>query len=181
MLEGRPHPVGAPARGAGVPALCARCATDGVHRTAMVGRSALVAAGGSAMKEPSLPRGPGASLWGRSGVSGTHPGRSRGRTVGREARPARGRRTVRVVVLRVAQCPLVDLVRATVRSAAATAGVEVVVEEIEGAFASPTLLVEGVDVTGAVASGSPACRLDLPTEAQVRAAFAAPPGRRGQR
>jgi hypothetical protein len=45
------------------------------------------------------------------------------------------------------------------------------VQELEGAFASPTLLVDGVDVTGRPAVSEPSCRLDLPTREQILAAF----------
>jgi hypothetical protein len=79
---------------------------------------------------------------------------------------------VQIELLHVPECPLVDNVRITLRVALADAGIDVRVEEIEGDFASPTLLIDGVDVTGAEMSGAPACRLDLPTREQILAAIA---------
>lgn len=80
----------------------------------------------------------------------------------------RGVRPVEVRLLHVADCPLVDLVRATLRGCLADAGVAVRVHEVEGDFPSPTLLVGGMDVvTGAAPAAEPCCRLDLPTRAQI--------------
>ena len=76
--------------------------------------------------------------------------------------------SVEVRLLHVPDCPLADLVRATLRGCLADAGVAVRVQEIEGAFPSPTLLVGGMDVvTGAAPAAEPCCRLDLPTRAQI--------------
>ena len=45
------------------------------------------------------------------------------------------------------------------------------VEEIVGEFASPTVLVNGHDVTGHIPAAHGSCRLDVPTEDQVIAAL----------
>jgi hypothetical protein len=83
---------------------------------------------------------------------------------------ARGR-VVHITLLHVPDCPLVDGVRATVRNALTTTGIEAIVEEVKGPYASPTLLVDGGDVTGALSHDTTSCRLDLPTEAQVLTAL----------
>jgi len=72
-----------------------------------------------------------------------------------------------VQILQVPDCPLVGRVRETVRQALASTGVPVVIEELTGDYPSPTVLVDGVDVTGRPAGSGGACRLDLPTEQQI--------------
>jgi alkylmercury lyase len=62
-------------------------------------------------------------------------------------------------------------VRTTLRSALIEAGIEATIKEIEGDFASPTLLIGGVDVTGAASCDLPSCRLDLPTREQILTAL----------
>jgi hypothetical protein len=49
------------------------------------------------------------------------------------------------------------------------------VEDLEGPYPSPTLLIDGTDVTGKSSRDGPACRLDLPTEEQILAALAPRP------
>jgi len=79
---------------------------------------------------------------------------------------------LQIELLHVPDCPLVDDVRVTLRGALADAGIDARVEEIEGDFASPTVRIDGVDVTGAEMCNAPACRLDLPTREQILAAIA---------
>jgi hypothetical protein len=78
---------------------------------------------------------------------------------------------IRIQLLHVPDCPLVEQVRATLSSSLAKANVQVVIEELEGPYASPTLVIDGVDVTGRSLAAGPACRLDLPTEHQVLSAL----------
>jgi len=54
-------------------------------------------------------------------------------------------------------------------------------ELVEGAFASPSVMVDGEDVTGMSQRGGAGCRLDLPTDEQIRVALqrALPAPRRG--
>jgi hypothetical protein len=78
---------------------------------------------------------------------------------------------VQVTLLHVKDCPLVEAVRTTLHDALATTNIEAVIEEVEGPYASPTLLVDGQDVTGALSHDAMSCRLDLPTEAQVLTAL----------
>jgi hypothetical protein len=81
-------------------------------------------------------------------------------------------RTPRIELLHVADCPLVDRVRATVEGCLADAGIGAAVHEREGLFASPTLLIDGRDVvTGAPVQAQASCRLDLPTPKQILAAL----------
>jgi hypothetical protein len=76
------------------------------------------------------------------------------------------------VILHVPDCPLVDRLRATVQSALKTVEIEANIEEMEGAFASPTLLVDGVEVSESSFHDGPSCRLELPTKGDVLAALA---------
>ncbi len=80
--------------------------------------------------------------------------------------------TIRVELLYGHKCPNLAAVRDLLRTCVARAGVPAIVEETEGAFPSPTLLVDGVDVTGRHAGESSACRLDLPTESDILTALA---------
>jgi hypothetical protein len=89
-----------------------------------------------------------------------------------EDHPGHARSTVAVQLLHVPDCPLVDGVRASLRSCLAKASVEASIEEIEGSYPSPTLLIEGIDVTGHRPAPGASCRLDLPTEEQILAALA---------
>jgi hypothetical protein len=54
----------------------------------------------------------------------------------------------------------------------AATGISAVIEEAEGDYPSPTLLVDGLDVvTGQPGGGAPRCRLDLPTREQIATAL----------
>ncbi len=50
-------------------------------------------------------------------------------------------------------------------------GLEVPIEEREGDYPSPTILLDGQDVMGSPASAAAACRLDVPTRERVLAAL----------
>lgn len=74
----------------------------------------------------------------------------------------------------VAGCPLVDQVRAALHECLRQAGIRVLVREREGPYPSPTLLINGIDVaTGTAPAGETCCRLDLPTDDQIRTALEA--------
>jgi len=78
----------------------------------------------------------------------------------------------------VPDCPNVDRVRQGLYDALAELGIEVDVEERVGDYASPTVVVDGLDVVTRMRPPSgPACRLDLPTHAQLIDALR-PPGHR---
>lgn len=75
---------------------------------------------------------------------------------------------VRVELLRVPDCPLAARVHALLHRCLDEAGIPAVVQDLEGRYPSPTLLIDGVDVvTGKAPSPGACCRLDLPTRRQV--------------
>ncbi len=81
------------------------------------------------------------------------------------------RLVMKVELLHVAECPNVDEARALLRECLIELQLDVAVEEREGAYPSPTILVNGVDVMGAPASQAAACRLDVPTRQRILAAL----------
>lgn len=78
---------------------------------------------------------------------------------------------IRVQLLHVADCPLVGELRTVLQHTLARNGLRAQIEELEGPYPSPTLLVDGVDVTGRATGTEPSCRLDLPSEEQILAAL----------
>lgn len=78
---------------------------------------------------------------------------------------------IRVQLLHVADCPLVGEVRTLLHHSLARSGLRAQIEELEGPYPSPTLLVDGVDVTGRATGTEPSCRLDFPSEEQILAAL----------
>lgn len=79
---------------------------------------------------------------------------------------------IRVQILHVPDCPLVDEMRSLLDRCLSRIALRTTVEQIEGPYGSPTLLVNGTDPTGRRATNGPSCRLDLPTEVEVLAALA---------
>jgi len=80
-----------------------------------------------------------------------------------------------VELLLVPQCRYAEHTRAVLLRCLTDAGLAVPVVERVGDYPSPTVLVNGVDVTTGAAGvrNVPACRLDLPTPQQVLAALQA--------
>ena len=75
-------------------------------------------------------------------------------------------------LLHVADCPLVSRVRDTLHDCLQYVGFPVGVEDLEGAYPSPTLLIDGIDVaTGGPPPRGICCRFDLPTGAQITTAL----------
>lgn len=70
---------------------------------------------------------------------------------------------MKIELLHVPDCPHVDAARAVLGECLSELKLGVTVEEREGPFPSPTILVNGVDVMGAPVSQIAACRLDVPT------------------
>lgn len=89
------------------------------------------------------------------------------RTVSAPTTSARAAVKISIQILHVAGCSNLDRLRSLVERCLAGLGISATVEEIEGTLPSPTLVVDGVDVTGRAPSFEASCRLDLPTEAQI--------------
>lgn len=80
----------------------------------------------------------------------------------------------RIQILKVPGCPLVDRLITEVERCLTEAGLGEPVEIVVGDFPSPTLVMDGVDVaTGRPVEGEPRCRMDLPSQEQIRAAVRA--------
>jgi hypothetical protein len=86
---------------------------------------------------------------------------------------------VHIELLHGPGCPFVGRVRTVLRDMLARTQVSAVVEEREGPYPSPTLLINGHDVTGHTPGPGPSCRLDLPTEEQILSAIGRVEARRG--
>jgi len=91
---------------------------------------------------------------------------------GRPGEPGPIKTVSRVQLLHVPGCALLDRVRATLQNSLTKTSVHTTIEEIEGPYSSPTLLIDGLDVTGRTPGAGPSCRLDLPTEDQILSALA---------
>jgi hypothetical protein len=77
-----------------------------------------------------------------------------------------------IVELRsVADCPNLDTVRDALAAALADLGGQATVIEQVGDYPSPSVLINGLDVMGAAAGATAACRLVLPTSEDIRAAL----------
>lgn len=69
-------------------------------------------------------------------------------------------------------CPNAAAARQLVHDCLAESGLDLVVTEHVGAYRSPTVLIDGVDVMGESADvRGDACRLDLPTRERLLAAL----------
>ncbi len=79
----------------------------------------------------------------------------------------RARAVVRIELLHVPDCSRLESVRALIHRAFIASGIEGTIEEVVGDHPSPTVLVNGVDVTGRSYESGAACRLDLPTDVQL--------------
>lgn len=84
---------------------------------------------------------------------------------------------MKIQLLHVPDCPLTDQLHARLSECVGHAGVSVEVEQREGVYPSPTLLINGLDAaTGHALSGDAlasdaCCRLDLPAHDQIIAAL----------
>ena len=78
-----------------------------------------------------------------------------------------------IQLVSVPDCPLLGSVRKVLGESLGRTPVSANVEELVGDYHSPTLLVDGFDVTGRppASDGVTSCRLDLPTEEQILAAL----------
>lgn len=78
---------------------------------------------------------------------------------------------MKIELLHVSGCPHVDAARALLSECLTELRLEVAVEDKEGAYPSPTIRVNRVDVMGAPASHAAACRLDVPTKERLLSAL----------
>jgi hypothetical protein len=85
---------------------------------------------------------------------------------------------VRISILHVPQCVWVPRLRGEVEAALSCLHATAVVEEIEGSYLSPTLLVDGIEIPGYTAGSEPACRIDIPSRKEIAAALLAGMARR---
>ena len=74
---------------------------------------------------------------------------------------------IQVELLHSADCPHVDSARRLLRTCLSEVGVEADIEEREGAYPSPTILVNGEDVMGRPPTPEASCRLDIPTHERL--------------
>jgi hypothetical protein len=80
---------------------------------------------------------------------------------------------MRISIVHIPDCPSAGRMRAEVEAALERTGATAVIEEIEGAYPSPTLLVDGVMVDGFPLGAGPACRIDVPAREQIASAILA--------
>ena len=78
---------------------------------------------------------------------------------------------MKIELLHVSDCPHVDTARALLRECLTELQLDVAIEDKEGAYPSPAILVDGVDVMGAPAFMAAACRLDVPTKHRLLVAL----------
>ena len=78
---------------------------------------------------------------------------------------------MRVQLLHVPGCSNVESARRLLRSTLSELGFNDPVEEEEGDYPSPTILIDGADVMGRPAGAGASCRLDLPTRERLVAAL----------
>jgi hypothetical protein len=80
---------------------------------------------------------------------------------------------IRIQILHVADCPLVGRVRQDVQACLERYGMDALIDDVEGPYPSPTLLVGDQDVTEQPPGIGPACRLNLPSRDQISRAIEA--------
>jgi hypothetical protein len=85
---------------------------------------------------------------------------------------------LRISILHTPDCPSVSRVRQTLEEALESVGATAVIEEIEGACLSPTVLIDGVEIDGYRLGSDPACRIALPEAGEIAAAITAAAGAR---
>jgi hypothetical protein len=80
--------------------------------------------------------------------------------------------TVTIELWRVPDCPLIDRVRTMLRECLDHNGIDLPVQERCGPYPSPTLVINGIDVsTGTPPGDDVCCRFDLPTHDQIHTAL----------
>lgn len=83
------------------------------------------------------------------------------------------RTSLRIQLLSVPDCPLVESARSALKNGLAQTHVDAIVEELVGDYSSPSILIDGFDVTGRrrAQGNQPSCRLDVPTQDQILVAL----------
>jgi hypothetical protein len=76
-----------------------------------------------------------------------------------------------IELLHVPGCPNVSAAREVLEHCLQQLGLDVPVAEREGNFASPSILINGIDVMGKDDVSGPVCRLDLPMRERIIAAL----------
>lgn len=75
----------------------------------------------------------------------------------------------RLQILQVPDCPLVGRLVNEVRACLTDCGVDEPLQMLVGGYPSPTLVVDGLDVsTGQPVQAATCCRFDLPSSEQIR-------------
>jgi hypothetical protein len=74
---------------------------------------------------------------------------------------------MKIELQHVPGCANVANARQLLRSTLAELGITEQVQEEEGEYPSPTILVDGVDVMGSPEAGGASCRLDVPTRERL--------------
>jgi hypothetical protein len=81
-------------------------------------------------------------------------------------------RPLKVELLHVPDCPHAEQARQLLLSCIGDLGLaNVTVEDREGDYPSPSIIVNGTDVMGAPPDAAASCRLDLPTRDRVMSAL----------
>lgn len=79
---------------------------------------------------------------------------------------------LKVELLHVPGCPHVEQARQLLRSCLVDLGLtNIPVDDREGYYPSPSIIVNGNDVIGAPPNAAASCRLDLPTRERVMSAL----------
>lgn len=80
---------------------------------------------------------------------------------------------MKIELLHVPSCPHVEEARRTLRACLAQLQLDAPIQEREGDFPSPTILVDGLDVMGQPEGTGAMCRLDRPDADRIMAALRA--------
>jgi hypothetical protein len=80
---------------------------------------------------------------------------------------------LKIELLHVPSCPRVEEARQILRACLGELGLDSVIEERQGPFPSPTVLINGIDVMGEPEEHGPMCRIDLPDVERITSALRA--------
>ena len=80
---------------------------------------------------------------------------------------------MKIELLHVPGCANLDYARQLLRSTLSELGLDEQIEEEEGAYPSPTILIDGTDIMGRPDATGASCRLDLPMRERLGGALQA--------